>query len=210
MIIIEHFQFPTHCFHLLSTQATLAGVFHRALSSTQVLLLVEMKSKGRNASHSASGLMSLPLLMLAAIVAGFLLLFYITHAGDSSVFDSSNGANHKFGIAPRPGSTTTTIRAGSTFPSNPAIPNEIAATQFTAKPTSTSVKSISQVAVVGSSAAQVKRMLTGHPFHSLSPAQRSSMSLEDHFVYLQKQAVCKDVPIFTSMANVFSDLYWQL
>eukprot|EP01032_Pedospumella_encystans_P024341 gene24341-27535_t len=36
------------------------------------------------------------------------------------------------------------------------------------------------------------------------------MSLEDHFVYLRNQSVCKDTPIFTSMANVFSNLYWQL
>jgi len=186
------------------------AVLRSVVSYLKVLLLVGMKNKGRNSLHGSSGMMSLPLLLLAAIVAGFLLLFYITHAGDSSLFDNTGATHHKFGIAPPKGSTViSSIRAGPNQDGAKSI--ELATTQrLTAKPTQQPVRSVSHEEVGESSATLVQHMLAGHPFHSLSPAQRSSMSLEDHFVYLQKQDVCKNVPIFTSMANVFSDLYWQL
>jgi hypothetical protein len=56
----------------------------------------------------------------------------------------------------------------------------------------------------------VVQLLKQHPLHALTQDARSHLSLEDHFVYLSKQAQCADIPIFTSMANVFSDMYWQL
>jgi hypothetical protein len=34
--------------------------------------------------------------------------------------------------------------------------------------------------------------------------------LEDFLLYLSKQPECINTPIFTSMANVFSELYWQM
>ena len=56
----------------------------------------------------------------------------------------------------------------------------------------------------------VDSVLRNHPIHSLTSQQRAGMSMEDHFVYLKNQSQCRHVPIFTSMANVFSDMYWQL
>jgi hypothetical protein len=57
---------------------------------------------------------------------------------------------------------------------------------------------------------KVQQTLANHPFHRLTPEQRNSFALEDYLHYLHQQPECKDKPIFTSMANVFSDLYWQL
>lgn len=57
---------------------------------------------------------------------------------------------------------------------------------------------------------KVQDTLAQHPFNRLSAAQRSSFALEDHLEYLQKQPECAGKPLFTSMANVFSALYWQL
>lgn len=52
--------------------------------------------------------------------------------------------------------------------------------------------------------------LQNHPLHRLEAEQQKTMSLEDHFVFLSKESVCADIPIFTSMASVFSDMYWQM
>jgi len=57
---------------------------------------------------------------------------------------------------------------------------------------------------------EVMRILQAHPLARLQRDQRRTMSLEDQLLYMQGQPECKQVPIFTSMANVFSDLYWQL
>jgi hypothetical protein len=56
----------------------------------------------------------------------------------------------------------------------------------------------------------LKSALSKHPFGRLSDHNRTTMSLEGHFYFMSQQEECRDIPIFTSMANVFSDLYWQL
>lgn len=56
----------------------------------------------------------------------------------------------------------------------------------------------------------VKATLKGHPLHKLNQSQRSTFQFEDYFAHVQKQDQCKALPVFTSMANVFSELYWQL
>jgi hypothetical protein len=56
----------------------------------------------------------------------------------------------------------------------------------------------------------VKEKLQSHPFQHLSEKQKQNFSLPDYFVLLQKQKYCQKLPIFTSMANVYSELYWQL
>lgn len=56
----------------------------------------------------------------------------------------------------------------------------------------------------------VQQKLLNHPLNRLSSYQKSYLSLEDHLEFIHNQTECKDLPIFTSMANVFSDLYWQL
>ena len=56
-----------------------------------------------------------------------------------------------------------------------------------------------------------RQLLDNHPFHRL-PLNNSAdkMLLEDAMFYLSSQPQCKNVPIFTSMAQIGSDLYWQL
>ena len=56
-----------------------------------------------------------------------------------------------------------------------------------------------------------RKLLDNHPFHRL-PLNSSAdkMLLEDAMFYLSCQPKCRNVPIFTSMAQVGSDLYWQL
>ena len=57
---------------------------------------------------------------------------------------------------------------------------------------------------------EVIQALQSHPLTRLQKSDRRAMSLEDQLLYMHSQPECKHVPIFTSMANVFSDLYWQL
>jgi hypothetical protein len=57
---------------------------------------------------------------------------------------------------------------------------------------------------------KVMQALQSHPLTRLKKADRRAMSLEDQLLYMHSQSECEHVPIFTSMANVFSDLYWQL
>ena len=56
----------------------------------------------------------------------------------------------------------------------------------------------------------IENALKLHPFSSLTTEQKNTFLLEDYFVYLSEQPLCKNLPIFTSMANIFSELYWQL
>lgn len=56
----------------------------------------------------------------------------------------------------------------------------------------------------------IEEALRSHPFHQLSEEQLNTFAMEDYFVYLSQQPQCQDLPIFTSMANIFSELYWQL
>ncbi len=170
-----------------------------------------MKGKPRKASSGGSTL-TVPLLLVAAIFAGFFFVIYALHLSHISTSDIPNASSNKFTIVERKvadhadpvhsetSSPSSTLRlratdAPTTHPTKQRIAPE--ATSLTEKHLS-------------SSGLAVKSILDQHPFHSLSQAQRSQMSLEDHFVYLRNQTVCKDTPIFTSMANVFSDLYWQL
>jgi hypothetical protein len=57
---------------------------------------------------------------------------------------------------------------------------------------------------------KVMQALQSHPLTRLKKTDRRAMSLEDQLLYMHSQSECEHVPIFTSMANVFSDLYWQL
>jgi hypothetical protein len=56
-----------------------------------------------------------------------------------------------------------------------------------------------------------RKVLDNHPFHRL-PQNNSAdkMLLEDALFYLSSQPQCKRIPIFTSMAQIGNDLYWQL
>jgi len=172
-----------------------------------------MKGKPRKASSGGSTL-TVPLLLVAAIFAGFFFVIYVLHISHVSTSDILNASRNKFTIVERKvadhadpmhsetSSPSSTLRlratdAPTTHPTQQRIAPE--ATSLTDKRIPSNLAGLA-----------VKLILNQHPFHSLSLVQRSQMSLEDHFVYLRNQTVCKDTPIFTSMANVFSDLYWQL
>lgn len=58
---------------------------------------------------------------------------------------------------------------------------------------------------------EARKILDRHPFNQL-PVNRTidELSLEEAMLYLSKQPQCEKKPIFTSMAQVGTDLYWQL
>jgi hypothetical protein len=51
-----------------------------------------------------------------------------------------------------------------------------------------------------------RQALDGHPLRQY----HGKMLLEDVVVYLKQQPTCNDLPIFITMANVASELYWEL
>lgn len=56
----------------------------------------------------------------------------------------------------------------------------------------------------------VRNTLLQHPLTTLTAAQRRNFTLADYYEYIYQQPICEGLPVFTSMANVFSELYWQL
>lgn len=58
----------------------------------------------------------------------------------------------------------------------------------------------------------IQEKLRNSPYHGYmqSHKDKPGPSLEDVLVYLHEHAACRDKPIFSTMANVGSDLYWQL
>lgn len=156
-----------------------------------------MKGKPKKGSSGGSTL-TVPLMLVAAIFAGFFFVIYIMHMNHISAGDVLNATSNKFIIVERE----------NTDRIDPDLRVTEAPVHQDVTGLLTNPIDVMYITTPGGWA--VKRILDQHPFHSLSPAQRSQMSLEDHFVYLSNQSVCNDTPIFTSMANVFSDLYWQL
>jgi hypothetical protein len=65
--------------------------------------------------------------------------------------------------------------------------------------------------IIPAALSDARKVLDNHPFHRL-PQNNSvdKMLLEDALFYLSSQPQCKRIPIFTSMAQIGSDLYWQL
>lgn len=61
-----------------------------------------------------------------------------------------------------------------------------------------------------SSVEDFEKELKMHPLRQLTPEQLQSFQMEDYFEYLKKQPQCQKIPIFISMGNVFSELYWQM
>ncbi len=57
---------------------------------------------------------------------------------------------------------------------------------------------------------RIEDTLRSHPLSHLSRNQTDHFLLEDYFVYLSSQPQCRNLPVITSMANIFSELYWQL
>lgn len=56
---------------------------------------------------------------------------------------------------------------------------------------------------------RVEHTLKQHPLQQIL-RQNKNISFEDYFVQLKANEACSKSPIFISMANVFSDLYWQM
>lgn len=58
---------------------------------------------------------------------------------------------------------------------------------------------------------EARKILDKHPFRRLSVSRSiGTISMVDAMVYLHNQIECKNKPIFISMAQVSTDLYWQL
>jgi cytoskeletal protein RodZ len=55
----------------------------------------------------------------------------------------------------------------------------------------------------------VVQQLQSHPLHRFH-TNNTNHGIEDYLLFLSRQSECKDIPIFVSMANVFSELYWQM
>jgi hypothetical protein len=54
-----------------------------------------------------------------------------------------------------------------------------------------------------------QRILRSHPIHHIDSSLLNS-PLEDIIYWLKNLQQCQNLPVFASMANVGSDLYWQL
>jgi hypothetical protein len=164
-----------------------------AMLATRVPRRVQKPVKGPGILVSTT----LVLLGLAFFVAG--VIFYTAHSGGLLHAPDTGIVEKKSNAAP-PTERIANISGGEVA---------IAAANPPRMPTPISrappIKS-----TAGSVADQVALALKRHPIHRLSAQNRSHMTLEDHFVYLRDQRECEKVPIFTSMANVFSDMYWQL
>ena len=177
-------------------------------------MMERSRVKSQKAVSGGRGL-SVPLMVLASLCAALMMVFYISHIEHASWFKNGVGNDYKFGIGPREKSIShinslvtveelTNSKVASTLATGTI--SEHNRTHLIELPTrSTDKLKLSEPMVL-----TAVQALAQHPLHLLSPADRATMSLADHFVYLQRQAVCKNIPIFTSMANVFSDLYWQL
>lgn len=57
---------------------------------------------------------------------------------------------------------------------------------------------------------QIEISLKAHPFNQLTTEQINNFQMEDYFIFLSSQPSCQNLPVITSMANIFSELYWQL
>lgn len=57
---------------------------------------------------------------------------------------------------------------------------------------------------------RVLHSLSQHALQQLNFSQIRNFSFEDYFVQVKADPRCSKLPLFVSMANVFSDLYWQL
>jgi hypothetical protein len=59
---------------------------------------------------------------------------------------------------------------------------------------------------------KVRHILANHPIHQIKQSEASSSppAFEDYFVHVKSHPSCANLPLFVSMANVFSDLYWQM
>lgn len=55
----------------------------------------------------------------------------------------------------------------------------------------------------------VVQQLLDHPIHAFVK-EHGSDSIEDILLHISRQPQCEGIPIFVSMANVFSELYWQM
>ena len=203
-------------FRMLDQKACVLGrtecVLH--IASQGIISKCIMKGKPRKGPSGGSTL-TVSLMLMAAIMAGFFFVIYILHINHVSTSDILRSTSNKFTIVEREVPDRSNLVQSDTTRSSSPLRSR-ATDAPTRRPTKQRVVPVASslndngIVVPASAGLAVKNILDQHPFHSLSPDQRSHMSLEDHFVYLRNQSVCKDTPIFTSMANVFSDLYWQL
>lgn len=143
--------------------------------------------KTQKTSRTVCGFPSLSVVLFGLAFSIAVIIFYSAHFGGHLVHDTVEPLKAKFRL--------------DTTKTKPHIQSEI----YTL-PTSDIVPKPE----IYNETTNVINILLSHPLHRLSSHERSKMSLEDHFLYLQNQTECKSIPIFTSMANVFSELYWQL
>jgi hypothetical protein len=166
---------------------------------TRVPRKVQKVSKGSGILVSTT----LVLLGLAFFVGG--VIFYTAHRGGLHSHPASGidpaGKNNNF--APEAQQNTSKVISHTIATESKALVVSIPTLSPTRRPSVSPPKSFTI-------ADQVALALKKHPIHRLSAENRSHMTLEDHFVYLRDQRECEKIPIFTSMANVFSDMYWQL
>lgn len=148
-------------------------------------------AKPRKSEAGKTGCGVLPCLLLLIVLCS-VAIFYVTHTGEHAELQHSSvqGSAKSLPIISH------TVKVHHKTP--------VPVTQF--ETTSSRTEQYADHSV----ATQVHTALLQHPLHSLSAKARAKMSLEDHFVFMHEQPECQHVPIFTSMANVFSDLYWQL
>jgi hypothetical protein len=141
------------------------------------------------------------LLLLVICLPLFLLKVALQQNGNSFISASSKWFHHRSEITAEPTNIVYSMMNLTPPPDSPVENGEEDAT------TSQPFDSFTQQALV---IQEIETALKSHPFTKLSAEQTNSFLLEDYFVYLSSQSECQGLPVITSMANIFSELYWQL
>jgi hypothetical protein len=82
---------------------------------------------------------------------------------------------------------------------------------YNGNPSSTVYYGYKNDQIVPAKLIEARKILSNHPFKRLSGNRSvNSLTMEDAMFYLHDQKECENKPIFTSMAQVGTDLYWQL
>jgi hypothetical protein len=112
------------------------------------------------------------------------------------------------------------VKKKSAISTTPSLIHNDAAIEYTDKDIISSLNSsdvesdtisVINASIIPDALLKAKKTLDNHPFKRL-PANGSisTYSMEDAVLYLHNQKECKNKPVFISMAQVSTDLYWQL
>jgi hypothetical protein len=178
-------------------------IFFIFIFRTVVAPFSQMKSvgKGKSSLLAWKHCVLCVLLLLVIFLPLFLLKVALQYTGNSFISASSKWFHHLTEITLEPISINYDTVNITPFPESYSENHK--EVDVMAEP----ADSYSQQASV---IEEIENTLKSHPLSKLTAEQTNSFQLEDYFVYLSSQSECRGLPVITSMANIFSELYWQL